>query len=166
MIKWPQWRKRFCTWRTSQFRELQKIKNIEELSFGSVLHCLDNFPMDGHTSIGPRTLNPIIGLNKFKLYIKNIEFPTESARDVAPLVTKQDDHYICWCDDRVAGLSTGYDATCHVVQFHSGYAGSSNGSGCRELQPVVPCSCSGYATETSFHEHALGDDHQPDRSGS
>ena len=89
MIKWPQWRKRFCTWRTSQFRELQKIKNIEELSFGSVLHCLDNFPMDGHTSIGPRALNPIIGLNKFKLYIKNIEFPTESARDVAPLVTNK-----------------------------------------------------------------------------
>lgn len=89
MIKFPRFRYKFHTWRTSQFMELRKISELEEMPFGSVLHVLDNFQMDGHVDMAPRPGNKIIGMNKFKLYIKNIEYPEETAKDVAPVVANK-----------------------------------------------------------------------------
>lgn len=73
------------TWRTAQFKEVRPISELMELPVGSVLHVLDNFQMDSF-SMTPRLNNPFITMNKYKLFMKNIEFPTEQAGDVVPLV--------------------------------------------------------------------------------
>lgn len=85
MILFNAFRRRFMTWKTSQFKEIRPINSIPELPVGSVLFVLDNFQMDG-VSIPPRFNNPIINLNKYKMFMHNILFPSEHSGDVAPLV--------------------------------------------------------------------------------
>ena len=85
MILFSAFRRKFMTWRTSQFKEVRPISELSELPIGCVLHILDNFQMDGF-SMAPRANNPFINMNKYKLYMKNIDFPKEQAGDVAPLV--------------------------------------------------------------------------------
>lgn len=83
MILFSAFRRKFMTWRTSQFKEVRPIGELSELPIGSVLHCLDNFQMDS-VSFSPRSNNSFINMNKYKLYIKNISYPQDGGP--APLV--------------------------------------------------------------------------------
>lgn len=85
MIKFPQFRRKFMSWKSSDLKIVRSLAEMQELPMGSVLHILDNFQMDG-VSICPRPGNALLGLNKYKLYIKNVIFPEEGPHDVAPLV--------------------------------------------------------------------------------
>ena len=89
MIKFPQFRRRFLTWKSSDLKVVRPLVELQELPYGSILHSLTNFQMDDVTSIAPRLDDPIIGLNKYKLFIKNVIFPEEGQHDVAPLVTNK-----------------------------------------------------------------------------
>lgn len=80
MIKWPQFRRRFCTFRTGQFNQLHSLTELDELSYGGVLHCLDNFQMIGKVNYAPALDNPIINLNNYKLYISNVIGPEKFKR--------------------------------------------------------------------------------------
>lgn len=89
MILFNNFRRKFMTWRTSQFKEVYPLSVLQELPVGSVLFILDNFQMDGTVSMSPRLNNPILNLNKYRLFMNNILFPTEQSGDVAPIVTNK-----------------------------------------------------------------------------
>lgn len=89
MILFNNFRRKFMTWRTSQFKEVYPLSALQELPVGSVLFILDNFQMDGTVSMSPRLNNPILNLNKYRLFMNNILFPTEQSGDVAPIVTNK-----------------------------------------------------------------------------
>ena len=89
MIQFNNFRRRFMTWRTSQFKEIYPIASLQELPVGSVLFVLDNFQMDGNVSMSPRPNNPILNINKYRLFMNNVIFPSEQSTDVAPIVTNK-----------------------------------------------------------------------------
>ena len=86
MILFNAFRRKFMTWRTSQFKSVTPISALSELPVNSILHICDNFPMDGMVSMSPRVNNPFITMNKYKLFMANVTFPSESSRDIAPVV--------------------------------------------------------------------------------
>lgn len=89
MILFSAFRRRFMTWKSSQFKQVMPLSGLKELPVGSILHILDNFQMDGTVSMSPRLNNPFTNMNKYRMYMTNIAFPEESSRDVAPVVTNK-----------------------------------------------------------------------------
>lgn len=85
MIKWPQFRRKFCTFRISQLRELNDIKDLPELCQGSYLHILDNFQNYGmgQVNYGPDPYNPLLNINKWKLLTTNVNTPVEGVAPIA-----------------------------------------------------------------------------------
>ena len=51
--------------------KLRDLRDVTELPYGAMLHVLDNFPMDGKVSFGPRIDNHFINMNNFKVFMLN-----------------------------------------------------------------------------------------------
>ena len=89
MIKFPIFRYKFQTWRSSQLLEVRRLSELSELPYSCIVHELDNFQMDGHVSMGLRPGNLFTTMNNYKLYVKNVDYPVEMAGDVAPVVSNK-----------------------------------------------------------------------------
>lgn len=80
MITYQRFRREWMSWRLSDFGKLGDIRDVTELPYGSVVHILDNFPMDGKVSFGPRIDNHFINMNNFKVYMLNeSSWPTKTS---------------------------------------------------------------------------------------
>ena len=86
MIRFAQFRRKFHTFRQSQFKEIHNIGELTELPVGAVAHVLDNFQMNqGIVNFAPALDNPITSMNNYKLLVRHVT-GLESFREVAPVV--------------------------------------------------------------------------------
>lgn len=75
------------TFRIGQMGKLQPISRLKELPFGSILHVLDNFQMEGlNYPVTVSKDNPILNLNTYKMMMVNVVHPTQVDKEWAPVV--------------------------------------------------------------------------------
>lgn len=90
-LRWPQWRRAYCTFRPGQFNDLKDLRDLKGLPYGSIVHILDNFSKTGGFKYTPALDNPMLILENCKLLMTNVIDPTAVPKEYAPVVV---DHMI------------------------------------------------------------------------
>lgn len=85
-LRWPQWRRTYCTFRPGQFNTLHNIQELKGLPYGSIVHILDNFSKLNGFRYTPAIDNPILSLENCKLLMTNVIDPTAVPKEYAPVV--------------------------------------------------------------------------------
>lgn len=85
-LRWPQWRRTYCTFRPGQFNDLQDLRDLKGLPYGSIVHILDNFSKTGGFKYTPALDNPMLILENCKLLMANVIDPTAVPKEYAPVV--------------------------------------------------------------------------------
>ena len=86
MIRWERFRRESMMWKVSLLTGTKSLSDLTELPYGSIIHILDNFPMDGRVDMGPRKGNHFMHMNRFyKCMHTVLNWPEKLPTDVAPV---------------------------------------------------------------------------------
>lgn len=86
MLRWERFRRESMMWKVSLLTGTKSLSDLTELPYGSIIHILDNFPMDGHVEYGPRKGNHFMHMNRFYKFMHSVvNWPEHKSSDCAPI---------------------------------------------------------------------------------